>query len=94
MPSQPDLGLPASYLVLERGEPVFSSDGKKVGTVAEVRADYDTDVFDGLVVSLGPLGLERRYVKGEQVEEVYERGVMLAIDSEAVQALPVPGEAG
>ena len=87
-PQPDDLGSPASYLTLEAGTPVVSSDGKKLGRVERVVADEEVDVFDGLVIDTGPLGAARRFVQGGQVEEIYERAVVLKIDAAAAEDLP------
>ena len=82
-----DLGAPTSYLTLEAGAPVFTCDGEQIGQVEQVLADEGEDIFDGLVVS----GPDRpRYVAGEQVEEIFERGVLLKLDAAAVGELPLP----
>jgi hypothetical protein len=86
-----DLGAPASYLTLERGTPVVSSDGGELGTVAHVLADPDSDIFDGLVLSTALPG-GHRFVDGSHVDEVYERGVVLTIDAAAAERLPEPSE--
>ena len=85
-----DLGDPASYLVLEEGTKVVSSDGEEVGRVAEVIADTVNDIFDGIVITKGllPTPGSRHYVPGDEVDEIYERGVVLALDAAAVEALP------
>lgn len=88
MPSPDDLGTPSSYLALADGTPVFSSDGEKLGTVAEVLADLGTDTFDGVVIATGTLGRDRRYVEAARVEEIYERGVVLTLDAVAARELP------
>jgi hypothetical protein len=53
-----DYGNPISYLVLNAGADVISSDGKLVGKLEHVLADPESDVFDGLVIDihLGPGG--------------------------------------
>ena len=76
-----DLGQPSSYVLLESGAPVYSCDGEKVGTVKEVRANEDLDIFDGLV-------LDSCFVSGDQVEEIFEKGVLLKLDAEAAKKLP------
>ena len=50
---------PSSYIVLEQGVEVISSDGDQVGLVEHVLADEEEDIFDGIVVDtrLGPGGL-------------------------------------
>jgi sporulation protein YlmC with PRC-barrel domain len=82
----PDLGAPIAYLALEEGTPVYSSDGRELGTVEHVLAATDADVFDGLVIS-GP-----RFVDAPEVAEIHERGVLLGIDAAAAESLPEPSE--
>ena len=86
-----DLGAPISYLVLERGADVFSADGEKVGDVAEVRADLGRDIFDGVVIRHGLLPGHNHVVPAEQVDEIYERGVVLKLAADEVESLPAPG---
>ena len=45
-----DLGPPISYLVLEIGTPVLTSDGEKLGKVTHVIADAQEELFDGVVI--------------------------------------------
>ena len=89
----PDLGEPSSYLALEKGAEVYSSDGEKVGKVEHVLADADEDVFDGLVIDChrGPGGLH--FVDADQVDEIYERAVVLTIPGSEVEHLPKPAPA-
>ena len=84
-----DRGSPISYLVLERGTPVQSSDGVDLGTVRAVQQVPVKDVFDGIVIDT-PAG--RRFVDGPEVAEIYENLVVLAIDAEEAAELPKPGE--
>jgi hypothetical protein len=83
-----DLGAPTSYLLLSTGASVFASDRERVGEVEEVRADEASDIFGGLVVRHGLLPGHRRFVGADQVEELYERGVVLKLDAAAFEALP------
>jgi sporulation protein YlmC with PRC-barrel domain len=69
-----DLGAPSSYLMLEHGTPVYTSDGERIGKVGEIRADTERDIFDGIVVS-GEL------ITADRIEEIFERGVLLAPES-------------
>lgn len=85
-----DLGAPSSYLTLERGTAVYASDGEKLGKVEHVLADPEVDVFDGLVLDTSLLPGGRRFVDASQVDEVYERGVVLALDEAAAESLPEP----
>jgi uncharacterized heparinase superfamily protein len=57
---------------------VVTSDGVRVGTVAQVEGDKQSDIFDGLAVeSKQPTQL--RYVPGEQVAAIYPGEVTLKI---------------
>jgi sporulation protein YlmC with PRC-barrel domain len=85
-----DYGSPASYLTLPEGADVVSSDGEVVGKVEHVLADEEEDIFDGLVIDirLGPGGM--RFVDADQVDEVYERAVVLDVPAAEVESLPEP----
>lgn len=85
-----DLGAPIAYTVLEPGARVYTSDGKVIGKVHEVLAELQVDIFDGLIVATGPLGSDHRYAAAEQVDEIFERGVLLKIDAEQAARLPEP----
>jgi hypothetical protein len=85
-----DYGEPASYLTLEAGTDVVSSDGSVIGKVEHVLANEDEDIFDGLVVDLkaGPGGL--RFADAEQVDEIYEDAVVLTLSESEADQLPNP----
>ena len=85
-----DSGAPTSYLTLEPGTPVFTSDGTEFGRVEHVLADPDADIFDGLVIDTrrGPGGL--RFVDAPQVADIAAGGVTLTLDRAGVDALPEP----
>jgi hypothetical protein len=82
-----DHGAPTSYLVLETGTDVFAADGGRVGEVKRVLAVPDDDIFDGLILDTAD---GKRFVDAENVDEIYERGVVLAVDAAAAQSLPEP----
>jgi hypothetical protein len=82
-----DAGDPISYLVLEEGTPVLSSDGAEIGQVEHVLADADADVFDGLVIRTGR---GHRFADAPHVSELYERAVVLDLDEAAAGDLPEP----
>jgi hypothetical protein len=86
-----DLGGPISYMVLEPGTPVLSSDGVRIGAVDHVLADDSVDVFDGIVVARGA-GRGHVFADADDVESVYERGVVLKVDAAQAEALPQPSE--
>ncbi|MET0957704.1 MAG: PRC-barrel domain-containing protein [Solirubrobacterales bacterium] len=86
----PDLGEPASYLVLKKGAPVYSSDGEKVGEVEHVLADPEIDIFDGVVLDTSVLPGGHRFVDADQIGQIYERGVVLKADRAGAESLPEP----
>ncbi len=86
----PDLGQPSSYLSLGKGAECFSCDGEKVGAVEHVLAVPEDDIFDGIVLDTSVLPGGHRFVDADQVEEIFDRGVLLKIDRAAAGALPEP----
>jgi hypothetical protein len=85
-----DLGAPSSYLAIEPGVAVYSSDGEKLGEVEHVLAVPDDDIFDGIVLDTSILPGGHRFVDAPEVGEIYERGVVLKIDAAVAEALPEP----
>ena len=86
----PDLGEPSSYLNLAEGAEVYSCDGEKVGEVEHILADVDADIFDGLVLDTSILPGGHRFVDADQVEEIFERGVLLKLTREEAENAPEP----
>jgi uncharacterized protein YrrD len=86
-----DLGSPSSYLELGKGAECYSCDGEKVGKVEHVLAAPDEDIFDGIVLDTSVLPGGHRFVDADQVEEIFERGVLLKIDRQESESLPEPG---
>src|SRR5256886_9079401 len=77
---------PVSWLQIEQGWNIVSSDGVIVGTVAQVEGDKQDDIFDGLAVaSAQPTQI--RYVPGEQVGAIYPGEVTLKIASADIGTL-------
>jgi len=71
---------PVSWLQIEQGWNVITSDGLIVGRVAQVEGDKQSDIFDGLAVeSKQPTQI--CYVPGEQVAAIYPGEVTLKIQS-------------
>lgn len=83
-----DLGAPLSYLVLGRGVPVYSSDGQRLGRVVRVLSAPEANMFDGIVfdTKTGPGG--HRFVDAPEVDQIFERGVVLKIDAAEAESLP------
>jgi sporulation protein YlmC with PRC-barrel domain len=86
-----DEGFPIAYEVLEKGVPVYASDGALIGTVHHVVAAPEKDIFHGLVISVPGEG--RRFVEAADVDSLHERGVDLRIDAAAARELPEPNGA-
>ena len=77
---------PVSWLQIEQGWNVVSSDGALAGTVAQVEGDKETDIFDGLAIQAGQAS-PLRYVTGDQVATIYPGEVTLKITSAEAAAL-------
>jgi hypothetical protein len=91
--SPADDGLAVHYTALQRGTPVWSSDGEQIGKVAEVLDNYREHIFDGLVIET-PSG-ERRFVDAPEVERTAERAVTLNITAaECAELGPPPSGRG
>src|SRR6476619_3534751 len=82
----PTMTYPVSWLQIEQGWNVVSSDAVVVGTVAQVEGDKQSDIFDGLAVQSGRSG-QMLYVPGEQVGAIYPGQVTLKIGSTDTGAL-------
>ncbi len=85
-----DLGQPSSYLAIATGIPVYTSDGEQIGKVEHVLAVPKLDLFDGIVIDRSVLPGGHRFVDAAEVDEFYERGVVLKIDLAAARVLPEP----
>ncbi len=75
---------PVSWLQIEQGWSVVTSDGADVGTVAQIEGDKNDDIFDGLAVQSGA---QIRYVPGEQVGQIFPGRVTLKIRSSDLRTL-------
>ncbi len=71
---------PVSWLQIEQGWSVVSSDGIALGTVAQIEGDKNDDIFDGLAVE-SPSSGRMLYVPGEQVGPIVPGRVTLKIGS-------------
>jgi hypothetical protein len=77
---------PVSWLMIEPGWKVYTSDGAELGKVDEVAGDDGHDIFDGLAVATSAFG-KPRYVPAEQVGQIFEGEVHLAMSSEQAERL-------
>jgi hypothetical protein len=86
-----DEGHAIHYSAVERGTPVYSSDGVELGTIDEVLDNYAEHILDGII--LETTTRELRFVDGPEVARTAERAVTLAIDANAAARLPAPEKA-
>jgi sporulation protein YlmC with PRC-barrel domain len=83
---------PVSWLQIEQGWQVVTSDGVVLGAVAQVEGDQQSDNFDGLAVR-SDQPKEVRYVPGEQVGAIFPGEVTLKIgfaDAGALELFHTP----
>ena len=85
-----DYGAPRSFLQIDPGVDVISSDGQRIGKLEHVLADEQTSIFDGVVIDVaaGPGG--HRFVDAPDVVEFRERAVVIAVAAADVDGLPAP----
>jgi hypothetical protein len=77
---------PVSWFLIEHGWKVVGPDGREIGKVEEVVGDTGEDIFNGLAVSTG-FTHRPRYVPSEQVREITEGQVKLAISEDELGRL-------
>lgn len=77
---------PISYLALQQGTPVHSSDGEEVGKVTDVVADEQKDIFSGVAFKDGVLGTEH-FAPADLVSEITETALILTIDAAQAKEL-------
>ena len=56
---------------------MYDSQGSKIGVVEHVMADHG--IFDGVIVHTYPLPGRHLYAEAEQITEIREHGVVLAV---------------
>ncbi len=69
---------PVSWMTLERGTVIHSSDGAEVGSVREVVADRQKDIFSGVTIDSGLL-TRNRFAPAAIIEDISTSGVRLSI---------------
>lgn len=85
-----DLGSPISYEVLAPGTPVYSTDGQRIGKVSHVLAAEDVDVFDGVIIGEHLFGEDHRFADADDIEAIYEHGLVLNLGHAECRDLPTP----
>jgi uncharacterized protein YrrD len=71
---------PIAWPALEKGTPVFGSDGKEIGKISTVIADQQKDIFSGVTIRLGLFEGER-FVPADLVDRLTTEGVHLRLGS-------------
>jgi hypothetical protein len=83
-----DDGHALHYSAVERGTPVYSSDGVELGRVDAILDNYREHIFDGIVMETA--AGELRFVDAPEVARTAERAVTLSISAEQAADLPPP----
>ena len=83
-----DLGPPIAYTVLQEGTPVYDRNGERIGVVDQVMADMQLDIFEGVIVHTRPLPGRHLFADVEQIAELRERGVLLAVERDELHEPP------
>lgn len=78
-----------SYMLIERGMTVHGTDGD-LGTVVEVVADTNADIFRGVVLSHGLLLPKQTFIPAQQVVGVSGRTVQVSLSKSEAEHLPPP----
>jgi len=81
-----DNDAPISWITLEQGTVVRSSDGEEVGSVHEVIADRQKDIFSGLTIDSGLLS-SKRFAPADVIEDISTDGVRLTISASEAEDL-------
>jgi hypothetical protein len=83
-----DIGAPVHYSAVQRGTPVYSSDGVELGRVDAVLDNYREHIFDGVVFT--DTGGTQRFADAPEVARTGEAGVLLELDAVAARQLGPP----
>jgi uncharacterized protein YrrD len=77
---------PIAWLALDKGTPVYTSDGEEIGKVSTVVADVQKDIFSGISFKHGFLGSEH-FVPADAIGELTDQGVHLNLSADQAQEL-------
>lgn len=83
-----DIGHAVHYTAVERGTPVYSSDGVEVGRVEQMLDNFREHIFDGVVFAASDG--KQRFADAPEVDRTAERGVVLRLPADQVQRLGPP----
>ena len=82
----PEQETPIAWTALAKGHTVTAADGAQVGTLTEVVADVQKDIFSGVVFRTGLLE-DHRFAPAAVVEEITSEAVRLSISAEEADRL-------
>ncbi|HXV35111.1 MAG TPA: hypothetical protein VD769_13975 [Gaiellaceae bacterium] len=77
-----------SWKAIERNAAVVSSDGAEIARVVEVAGDPRADIFNALVVKIGPLE-HKLNLPAERVVAIWPRRIEVDLTAREVARLPV-----
>jgi uncharacterized protein YrrD len=77
---------PIAWLALDKGTPVYTSDGEEIGKVSTVVADVQKDIFSGIAFKHGFLGSEH-FVPADAIGQLTDQGVHLNLSADQAQEL-------
>ncbi len=69
---------PISWMTLDKGARIVTSDGTELGKVGDVVADRQKDIFSGITFSTGMMS-EERFIPAELIERMTASTVTLTI---------------
>jgi uncharacterized protein YrrD len=76
-----------SYMLIQPGMPVVGPDGN-LGSVIEVIADVDVDVFRGIILSHGLLFTRRAFISADAIVQVTESEVDVSVSRTDLNRMP------
>ena len=77
---------PLSWFMIEAGWKLVDADGDEAGTVADVIGETETDIFDGLSVSLTMFSAPR-YLPAEHVTNIVDGFVQVDLSTRQLDEL-------
>ena len=80
-------------MLIERGMTVRGTDGD-LGTVAELVADVDADVFRGIVLAHGLFSGKHGFLAGDRIVSVEQNIVHASLSQAEADQLPAPTPGG
>jgi hypothetical protein len=80
-------GTPIAYEAAQRGTPVLSSSGARIGTLEHVLAVSDLDIFEGIVVATHQ-GL--RFIDADHIAQITTTHILCSLTDEQAAQLPPP----